>query len=108
MRSERKDNAMNAFAAAMAAQGTPVQAQPTFGGGMPQIGGGSSALDSIETGTRQVGARIVIAGQEKIGKTTLACNAPRVLLIPMEMGFGAIPVAKTRQLERTTISKRRC
>jgi hypothetical protein len=90
---------MNDFAAAMAGAGHNVQAQPTFSG-MPQIGGGASALDSIETGTRQVGARIVIAGQEKIGKTTLACNAPRVLLIPMEMGFGSITVAKTRQLEQ--------
>jgi hypothetical protein len=86
---------MNAFAAAMAAQGINVQA-PTFNS---PIAGGSSALDSIETGTRKVGARIVITGQEKMGKTTLACNAPRALLIPLEMGFGAINVHKTRQIE---------
>jgi hypothetical protein len=88
---------MNAFAAAMAANGIPVQ--PQIGGGMPTIGGGSSALDSIETGTRQVGARVVVSGVEKAGKTTLACGAPRALLIPMEMGFGSMSIAKTRQLE---------
>lgn len=81
---------MNAFAQALAANGVNVQ-QPTFGG--------ASALDSIQIGTRQVGARIVVSGQEKIGKTTIACGAPRALLIPMEMGFGSIGVAKTNQLE---------
>jgi hypothetical protein len=86
---------MNAFAQAMAANGIQVQ-QPTFGNA--PIGGGS-ALDSIETGTKQTGARLVISGQEKRGKTTLACGAPRALLIPMEMGFGAIPVAKTKPID---------
>lgn len=84
---------MNAFANALAGAGFNTS-QPTVAA--PR----SSALDSIETGTRQVGARIVISGQEKIGKTTLACGAPRCLLIPLEMGFGAIPVAKTRQIEQ--------
>lgn len=42
---------------------------------------------------------MVIAGQEKSGKTTLACQAPGALLIPLEMGFQSMPVAKTRKLE---------
>jgi hypothetical protein len=83
----------NNFAAAFANAGVNVNAQPTSPGG-------ASALDSIQTGTRQVGARIVIAGQEKIGKTTLACGAPGTLLMPLEAGFGAITVAKTHQIER--------
>jgi hypothetical protein len=57
-------------------------------------------LTRSKPGTKQVGARIVIAGQEKIGKTTLACGAPRALLIPLEMGFGSIGVAKTKQIEQ--------
>jgi hypothetical protein len=83
----------NNFAAAFASAGVNVNAQPTSPGGV-------SALDSIQTGTRQVGARIVIAGQEKIGKTTLACGAPRALLIPLEMPGSAQSVAKTHQIER--------
>lgn len=89
----------NPFAAAMEQAGVAV---PTMGAqafGAPAAIGGASALDSIETGTRQVGARVVLSGQEKMGKTTTACGAPRPLLIPLEMGFGAIPVAKTRQLD---------
>jgi hypothetical protein len=82
---------MNAFANALGAAGINTS-QPTMNG--------ASALDTIQTGTKQVGARIVIAGQEKIGKTTLACGAPRALLIPMEMGFGSIGVAKTKQIEQ--------
>lgn len=62
-------------------------------------GGGKSALDSIETGTRKVGVRAVISGVEKAGKTTIACGAPGALLIPLEMGFGSIAVAKTKQIE---------
>lgn len=82
---------MNAFAAALGNQGHDLS-QPTANG--------ASALDSIRTGTKQVGARIVISGQEKIGKTTLACGAPGALLVPLEMGFGSIGVAKTKQIER--------
>ena len=38
------------------------------------------------------GIRIVIAGQEKIGKTTLSCLAPNPLLIPLEIGYGGVTV----------------
>lgn len=35
------------------------------------------------------GQRIVIAGVEKIGKTTLACDAPNALLVPLEQGYAS-------------------
>lgn len=41
------------------------------------------------------GVRIVLAGIEKAGKTTLACSAPKTLLIPLENGYGGIVVQKT-------------
>lgn len=43
----------------------------------------------------QTGQRIVIAGVEKVGKTTLGSAAPGCLLIPLEQGSAAIPVNKT-------------
>ncbi len=55
-----------------------------------------SMLGSVTTGIQQTGQRIVIAGVEKIGKTTLACNAPGPLLVPLEVGFAAMSVPKTR------------
>lgn len=97
----------NAFQAAMAAagvptsQGAPQSAASAFGMTQPQPAA-TSALDTIQTGTRQAGARIVIGGVEKAGKTTLACGAPRALLVPLEMGFGAMPVAKTKLIETYT------
>jgi hypothetical protein len=93
----------NNFQAAMAAAGVPTSQGAPSGGasafGITQPQSAPSALDTIETGTRRAGARIVISGVEKVGKTTLACNAPRVLLIPLEMGFGAMPVSKTKLIE---------
>lgn len=57
-----------------------------------------SILAQVNNKPMQVGCRGVIAGVEKIGKTTLACNAPRTLLVPLEMGYAGIQVAKTPQL----------
>lgn len=51
-------------------------------------------LNQISTGISDNGPRIVIAGQEKMGKTSLACQAPNVLLIPTELGYGSVNVAK--------------
>lgn len=59
----------------------------------------SSILGAVSTGASQAGQRIVIAGPEKIGKTTLACGAPGALLVPMEMGYGAMKVPHTPLLE---------
>lgn len=44
------------------------------------------------------GIRAVLAGVEKVGKTTLACDAPRTLLIPLEQGYGGVSVNKTAML----------
>lgn len=43
-----------------------------------------SILGQVQVGGRRAGQRIVIAGQEKMGKTTLAMSAPNALLIPLE------------------------
>lgn len=58
-----------------------------------------SILGNVQFGQTQAGQRIVISGVEKSGKTTLACNAPRALLVPMEMGFGAMAIPKTPLLD---------
>lgn len=40
----------------------------------------------------KAGIRVVIAGVEKIGKTSLLCTAPRVLLVPLETGYAGVKV----------------
>lgn len=57
---------------------------------------GGSMLGSVTTGISKMGQRLVISGVEKIGKTTLACGAPGALLVPMEVGYAAMPIPKTR------------
>lgn len=48
-------------------------------------------LSQVTRGNKvQKGQRIVISGVEKVGKTTLACGAPSSLLVPLEMGYGAM------------------
>jgi hypothetical protein len=59
-----------------------------------------SMLNSITTGVSSSGIRMVIAGQEKMGKTTLACNAPNTLLLPMEVGYAGVNVAKVPILNK--------
>lgn len=58
-----------------------------------------SVLSSITTGVSRTGLRIVIAGQEKVGKTTFCSGAPDALLVPLEVGFGGVSVAKTNMLQ---------
>jgi hypothetical protein len=58
-----------------------------------------SILGSVTTGASRAGLRIVLAGQEKMGKTTMASMAPGALLVPLEVGYAAIPTAKTRMLQ---------
>lgn len=58
-----------------------------------------SLLAHITQGTTPHGLRFVIAGLEKIGKTTLACGAPNALLLPLEVGFAGVSVAKTPMLQ---------
>lgn len=50
---------------------------------------------TITSGQQRSGIRCVIAGSEKMGKTTFACSAPRPLLIPFELGAGFMNVART-------------
>ena len=56
-------------------------------------------LDYVNHTSQQCGIRAVLAGVEKIGKTTLACSAPRVLLVPLEVGYSGVRVQKTPMLE---------
>lgn len=59
-----------------------------------------SILSSITSGpVTNTGIRMIIAGQEKMGKTTLASGAPGVLLVPLEVGYAGINVPKTKMLQ---------
>lgn len=58
-----------------------------------------SILSTVTTGVSRTGLRIVIAGQEKMGKTTLCAGAPGALLVPLEVGYAGVNVAKTNMLQ---------
>lgn len=58
-----------------------------------------SILAAVSHSATRTGIRVVIAGVEKMGKTTLACNAPRALLVPLEVGFAGVSIYKTPMLE---------
>lgn len=58
-----------------------------------------SILSGVTSGVTRAGLRIVIAGQEKMGKTTLCAGAPGVLLVPLEVGYSGVSVAKTPMLQ---------
>lgn len=58
----------------------------------------NSILGAVTHGRTQSGQRIVIAGPEKVGKTTLACGAPGALLVPLEIGYASQTVTKTPEL----------
>lgn len=62
----------------------------------------SAILQTVNQAQSVEGLRIVIAGQEKIGKTTLACAAPNPLLVPLEIGYGGVTVPKTAMLHDYT------
>lgn len=59
----------------------------------------NSILGSVGAKHEQDGLRIVIASQEKVGKTTLTCSAPKSLLVPLEVGHGSINTPKTKMLQ---------
>lgn len=59
-----------------------------------------SILSAVGMTQARTGIRAVITGVEKVGKTTLACNASRALLAQIEVGAGAIKVMKTPLLEQ--------
>lgn len=56
-------------------------------------------LDQVSHSSQPAGIRAVLTGVEKVGKTTLACSAPRPLLVPLEQGYGGVSVHKTPMLE---------
>lgn len=56
-------------------------------------------LSQVSNVKSNEGVRIVIAGQEKMGKTTLTCQAPRPLLVPLEIGYSGVNVNKTPMLQ---------
>lgn len=76
--------------------GGPFGAQPQ---GNNIAGGVTNFLGGVQTGISRTGQRIVLAGVEKVGKTTLACNSPRCLLVPLEIGYASMNVAKTPMLQ---------
>lgn len=59
------------------------------------------AVSNTQSNTQtKAGIRAVIAGVEGVGKTTMACGASRVLLVPLESGVpSGLSVNKTPQLE---------
>lgn len=59
----------------------------------------SNILGQVTTGKSFSGVRMVIAGQEKMGKTTFGCFAPKPLLIPLEVGFAGVDVPKVPMLK---------
>jgi hypothetical protein len=58
-----------------------------------------SILSTIKSGVSHTGLRVVIGGLEKMGKTTLATGAPQALLVPLEIGYSGVSVAKTDMLQ---------
>ncbi len=56
-------------------------------------------LDHVNHSSTSTGIRVVVSGVEKVGKTTLACSAPRALLIPLEQGFAGVAINRTPLLE---------
>jgi hypothetical protein len=58
-----------------------------------------SFLAAVTTGRTQTGLRIIFAGAEKIGKTTICAQAPDCLLVPCEVGFANVTVAKTPMIQ---------
>lgn len=58
-----------------------------------------SFLSNISTGRQPQGIRAVIVAQEKMGKTTLSCDAPRSLLVPLEVGYESVTTAKVPMIQ---------
>ena len=55
----------------------------------------SNLLSKVTNVSAATGIRAVIAGCEKVGKTTLVCGAPGVLLVPLEQGFAGMTCPHT-------------
>ena len=59
-----------------------------------------SILAAVSSSQTRAGVRIVLAGVEKVGKTTLSTNAPRPLLIPLEIGYAGVTVNRVPLLDK--------
>lgn len=58
-----------------------------------------SYLAAVTSAPVPFGIRAVIAGVEKIGKTTFVCTAPRPLLVPLEIGYSGVNVNRTPMID---------
>lgn len=58
-----------------------------------------SIINSVTSGRSTSGLRIVLAAQEKMGKTTMCAHAPGTLLVPLEVGYAGVEVFKTSMLQ---------
>ena len=58
----------------------------------------STILNKVSQTNQAGGIRAVIAGVEKVGKTTFCCSAPKALLVPLENGYMGVTVEKTPML----------
>lgn len=58
-----------------------------------------SILTQVTSGVSRTGIRMIIAAQEKMGKTTFCANAPGALLVPLEVGYAGVNVQKTPMLQ---------
>lgn len=56
-------------------------------------------LSQVTTERKPQGIRVVIFAQEKMGKTTLAAGSPDTLLVPLEIGYDSVNVAKTPMIQ---------
>ena len=59
-----------------------------------------SILQQVSNAPSRQGVRMVVAGVEKVGKTTFAASAPRPILVPLEVGAVGITVNKTPMLQK--------
>lgn len=59
-----------------------------------------SLYGSVSTGASAAGLRVVLGAQEKMGKTTMGAGAPGVLLVPLEVGYAGVSVAKTPMIQK--------
>jgi len=59
----------------------------------------SAILNAVTTSSGFTeGLRMVIAGVEKVGKTTFGASAPSPLLVPLEVGYSGVSIPKTPML----------
>jgi len=58
-----------------------------------------SFLQQVTRGPSRAGIRVVVAGLEKMGKSTFCAGAPGVLLVPLEVGYAGLTCDKTPMIQ---------